>query len=313
LLKSLGLLPVAALCLMTLTPDRGLAQSSSAKPVGTWERQTKEGHFLLTIKEDRLQIRFEKSNEAMTTVDADYSVSRDGILFGVVIFAEKDLGSDEGSEVKSDLPFCVRYRVDGDELTIRDGKISEGDLDKLAGRYHRTEEKVSCVKGVLSKPTCEKAGRVEECRDSRNSAELPGYTRLPIPPWRAETTSPVVVDRRRVIFPPIREGKADSCIEPPDDAQILRAMDSVKSVPYLYETCRDDIQIVKELIVDRVDDARDFPLIGLARLHHLHYKCTVSYRETISSSFPFPIVVKRPRIDIVYIDKDHMHLAETTR
>ncbi len=155
MLKSLGLLPVAALCLVVLAPNQGLAQSSSAKPVGTWERQMKEGRFLLTIKEDCLHIRFEKSNDGTTTVDADYSVSRDGILFGVVIFAEKDLGSDEDREVKSDLPFCCRYRVDGDELTIRDGKITDGDLDKLAGRYHRVEEKISSTKGVPTKPVCE--------------------------------------------------------------------------------------------------------------------------------------------------------------
>ncbi len=77
-------------------------------------------------------------------------------------------------------------------------------------------------------------------------------------------------------------------------------------IPSVYEKNRDDIQIVKELIVDRVDDARFYPLIGPACLHHMHYKCTVNYNETISSSFPFPIVVKRPRVEVVYIDKDHL-------
>jgi hypothetical protein len=318
LLKSLGLLPIAALCLMTLTPNHGLAQSLTAKPVGTWERQTKDGHFLLTIKEDRLQIRFEKSNEAMTTVDADYSISRDGILFGVVIFAEKDLGSEQEREVKSDLPFCCRYRVDGDELTIRDGKISEGDLDKLAGRYRRVEEKVSSTKATCTTTMCELKsggcagiaykGAGQECCTASSE---PRYTDL-VATWCAEA-KPAVNGASIAMSTPVNCVKRVSCNNPPEDAQILRAMDSTRSVPYLYEKNRDDIQIVKELIVDRVDDARFYPLIGPARLHHAHYKCTVYYNETISSSFPFPVVVKRPRIDVVYIDTDRLDPVTPTR
>jgi hypothetical protein len=297
---------------MTLTPNHGLAQSSSAKPIGTWERQAKEGHFLLTIKEDRLQIRFEKSNEAMTTVDADYSVSRDGILFGVVIFAEKDLGSDQEREVKSDLPFCCRYRVDGDELTIRDGKISEGDLDKLAGRYHRVEEKVSGTKAACTTTMCELKsggcaglaykGAGQECCTANTE---PGYTAATNATWRAGNATWRAGGIIAISTPAISVNR-DSCNNPPEDAQILRAMDSTRNVPYLYEQNRDDIQILKELIVDRIDDARFYPIIGPARLHHIHYKCTVYYTETISSSFPFPVVIKRPRIDVVYLDKDHL-------
>ena len=48
--------------------------------------------------------------------------------------------------------------------------------------------------------------------------------------------------------------------------------------------------------------------MGLARLHHCHFKCTVYYTETVQSGFPFPYRVVKPRVQVVYIDRDHLHL-----
>ena len=33
------------------------------------------------------------------------------------------------------------------------------------------------------------------------------------------------------------------------------------------------------------------------------------YTETIDSSYPFPVRVKRRRAEVIYIDKDHFHLC----
>ncbi len=311
MLKSLALLPVAVLCLVTLTPNQGLAQSSSAKPVGTWERQTKDGHFLLTIKEDRLHIRFEKSDEAMTTVDADYSVSRDGILFGVVIFAEKDAGSEEDREVKSDLPFCCRYRVDGDELTIRDGKITDGDLDKLAGRYHRVEEKVSSTK-MPSTTMCEqKAGcclgyglRIvvptldakPTCEQKTGCCPAATFTTGAGQDFRLETcpaAPPMTVKTgacRGVSTKFAAHGHRGFCFAAPSHPLTTCSIGSGRyrgsprlwsrrrlAFPYLYEKNRDDVQIVTECTSPTRSMTR--PLlsgtVGPARLHHCHYKYTV--------------------------------------
>ena len=63
-----------------------------------------------------------------------------------------------------------------------------------------------------------------------------------------------------------------------------------------------------EKMIDKIDPPRFFPLIGPAQLHHCHFKCTVYYKETIESGYPFPVKVTRPRVDVVYIDKDHLHL-----
>jgi hypothetical protein len=43
-------------------------------------------------------------------------------------------------------------------------------------------------------------------------------------------------------------------------------------------------------------------------LHHCHWKCTIYYIETIESGYPFPFRCVRPRVQVVYIDLDHLHL-----
>jgi hypothetical protein len=138
------------------------------------------------------------------------------------------------------------------------------------------------------------------------------FTPIPVPPWVTERMEEKYCyrnDWRTPILPPIREGfPPPTCEDPPDDSQVLRAMQKVlRGVPYIAEEFRDDIQIVTELIKDTIDPPRFFPLVGPAQLHHCHYKCTVYYTETIESGYPFPFQCKRPRVYVLYIDKDHLH------
>jgi hypothetical protein len=137
-------------------------------------------------------------------------------------------------------------------------------------------------------------------------------TPIPVPPWVTERMEEKYCwknDFRTPIMPPIREGfPPPTCEDPPDQSMILRAMPHiVRGVPYYYEEFRDDIQIVTELLVDRIDPARFYPLVGPAQLHHCHWKCTIYYTETIESGYPFPFQCKKPRVEVVYIDKDHLH------
>src|SRR5205085_11112397 len=117
-------------------------------------------------------------------------------------------------------------------------------------------------------------------------------------------------DYRTTIMPPIKDGfPAPICEDPPSEQEILRAMPRVsRGVPYFYEELRDDIQIVTERLVDKIDPPRFFPLVGPAQLHHCHWKCTIYYTETLESGYPFPYRCVRPRVEVVYIDKDHLHL-----
>jgi hypothetical protein len=109
-------------------------------------------------------------------------------------------------------------------------------------------------------------------------------------------------------IPPIREGEF-TCSEGPDDARILRALPQAIRLPGVFEQSRGDIQIVTECIVDKIDLPRCYPLVGSARMHHSHWKCTVCYNETIRSSFPLAFRRTQPRVQVVYIDLDHLHLA----
>jgi hypothetical protein len=138
-------------------------------------------------------------------------------------------------------------------------------------------------------------------------------TPIPIPPWVTERMEEKYCwknDFRTPIMPPIREGYPPPvCEDPPDESQILRAMPHVcRGIPYWVEEFRDDIQIVTERIVDKIDPPRFYPLVGPAQLHHCHYKCTMYYTETLESGYPFPFRCRRPRSQVVYIDKDHLHL-----
>jgi len=140
------------------------------------------------------------------------------------------------------------------------------------------------------------------------------FTPVPVPPWVTERMEDKYCnknDRRTAILPPIRPGfPPPLCEDPPDESMILRALPRVKrGVPYFCEEDRDDIQITTERLVDKIDPPRFFPLVGWAQLHHCHWKCTMYYVETIESGYPFPFRCKRPRSQVVYIDKDHLHLC----
>jgi hypothetical protein len=144
-----------------------------------------------------------------------------------------------------------------------------------------------------------------------NPLMLGVFTPFPIQPWVPDRINERLMNKndfRTPILPPIPPGYRPICEDPPDKAEILRCMPRVaRGVPYLYEEHRDDIDVTVEKIVDVIDPPRFFPLVGPAQLHHCHWKCTIYYTETISSSYPFPFQTKRRRVEVVYIDKDHLH------
>lgn len=117
-------------------------------------------------------------------------------------------------------------------------------------------------------------------------------------------------DNRTPILPPLQDGMpVPLCEDPPSDHEVLRSLPAqIRGVPYIYEEFRDDITITKNLIVDKIDPPRFFPLVGLAQLHHCHWECAVYYNELIQSSYPFPTYIQKPRVQVIYIDKDHLHL-----
>ena len=91
----------------------------------------------------------------------------------------------------------------------------------------------------------------------------------------------------------------------PTDAEILRALQQHKIVAK--EPCevyRDDIIIVKNRLVDKLDPVRFFPLVGNAQLRHRHWECTVYYTEIIGQSTANARAERKQRSHVIYIDKD---------
>ena len=136
---------------------------------------------------------------------------------------------------------------------------------------------------------------------------------MPVPPWVTERMEEKYCydrDFKTPILPPIREGyPPPTCEDQPDDARVLRALDHVpRGVPYFYEEFRDNVEITKERVKDTIDPPRFFPLIGPAQLHHCHWKCSISYDETFESGYPFPFRCRKPRVKVIYLDLDHLHL-----
>jgi type II secretory pathway component GspD/PulD (secretin) len=118
-------------------------------------------------------------------------------------------------------------------------------------------------------------------------------------------------DVRTPTVPAIREGERPVG-EEPSDALILRYLPQLPhtvTVPGICEEYRDDIQIVKERIVDKIDEPRSFPLVGPAQLHHCHWKCTVYYHDTIVGQYPVPFRRVQSCVQVIYLDTDHLHLC----
>ena len=146
-----------------------------------------------------------------------------------------------------------------------------------------------------------------------NPLALGLLTPVAVQPWVAERMEQKLNhknDGRVPIMPPLKPGfPAPICEDPPSDGEVLRAMPRVpRGVPYVYEVFRDNIVIVKNKLVDKIDPPRFFPLVGPAQLHHCHWECVIYYDELIQSEHPFPVYLKRAKVQVIYIDKDHLHL-----
>jgi hypothetical protein len=66
-----------------------------APPVGTWERTVDGQTLTLTVKEGRLRLTLtaEKGSKVLWLMDADYGITKDNLLFGIVTSLEKAKGA----------------------------------------------------------------------------------------------------------------------------------------------------------------------------------------------------------------------------
>ena len=74
------------------------------------------------------------------------------------------------------------------------------------------------------------------------------------------------------------------------------------------QCCHDRKVLPLRRAVRQIDPPRFFPLVGPAQLHHCHWECVIYYNELVQSDYPFPVYVRKARVQVIYIDKDHLHL-----
>ncbi len=100
------------------------------------------------------------------------------------------------------------------------------------------------------------------------------------------------------------------CLDPPSPDEVIRALPAshkgAGGFAFLSETAINNVRMVIEPIVDRVDECRFFPLVGPARLHHCHYKCTLYFDKTMRSDWPIPFTHTDQTTEVVYVDHDHL-------
>lgn len=116
------------------------------------------------------------------------------------------------------------------------------------------------------------------------------------------------------IMGPITSGGPVKALDPPSDDEVWRALERARPVqggiPFLNETQRNNVVIVKEKIADYIDPPRVIPLIGPAQLHHAHYKCTVYFSEKKIVSWPIPHTLHdEESVEVLYIDHNHFHMV----
>jgi hypothetical protein len=218
-----------------------------------------------------------------------------------------------------------RLGVFADHIRKDDGEAMEvielvtTAIDKLLGRTSGTRGgpgKVapSPASGSQTRPLPNKCAALALAAALRcvNPWSVGIFTPVPVAPWVTERIEEQLANpstHTTPILPPIAPGYRPPCDQPPDRAEILRALRQNGSIPPVYQQSRDDFEIVIEKLVDKVDPPRFYPLVGPAQLHRCHWKCTVYFNETVKSTYPFPFETKRRRSEVVYIDKDQLHLA----
>ncbi len=92
------------------------------KPIGKWERKIGKSHVTLIVEDNRLHAAF--VGEQPCTLHADYSMTKDGVLYGVVTSLEYE-EDDDSARPFFDAPFSCRFRIDEGALIIRDLKCHE--------------------------------------------------------------------------------------------------------------------------------------------------------------------------------------------
>jgi hypothetical protein len=120
--------------------------------------------------------------------------------------------------------------------------------------------------------------------------------------------------QRVPILEPLVPGAPVMALDEPSDDEVVRALGHARPIegglPMVHDIQRNNVRITKELLQDRIDPPRVYPLIGPAQLHHAQWKCNVYFTEVTHVGWPIPYTVKNEDAqEVIYIDHDHLHMV----
>lgn len=126
---------------LSTTLSVGAADAAASAPVGRWLHQAGDNQIVFDIqKNGTLRCTVTLADGASIELGADYSMSKTGILYGVVTKVKKD-GTEEGPRV--DDVFGFSFQLDKEELTITKlrGDVSFEARDLIEGEYRKAPAK----------------------------------------------------------------------------------------------------------------------------------------------------------------------------
>ena len=126
---------------------------------------------------------------------------------------------------------------------------------------------------------------------------------------RTQPASPTELQTERRSEGPIPVISADSVfsVDPPTEVEVEARLPRLKgSDSPFYQTRRDHVRIRMEMIGNKVNPVKNYPLAGTCQLVHEHYKCTVEYDDLSWSDYPIPFQHVNHKTHVVYIDKDYL-------
>jgi hypothetical protein len=136
---------------------------------------------------------------------------------------------------------------------------------------------------------------------------------IPVSPYWSQEIEDTYWEEERygkvpVLDPIEGENAPIYCMDNPSPDEVMRTLpnDAKGGMPFLAEVARNNVRIVVEPIVDSLGDCRFYPMVGPARHHRCHYKCTVYFTKTIRSDWPIPFSHSDDVKETVYIDHDHL-------
>jgi len=136
---------------------------------------------------------------------------------------------------------------------------------------------------------------------------------IPVSPYWSQEIEDTYWEEERygkvpVLDPVEGENAPLFCMDNPSPDEVIRSLpdDTKGGMPFLAEVTRNNVRIVVEPIVDSLGECRFYPMVGPARHHRCHYKCTVYFDKVTRSDWPIPFTATDATQEVVYIDHDHL-------